>query len=184
MSGADVRTDKTGRYYPGITDEIECNKIKRFWDPDAVSRTDKYSKGVCWKSHEDRVCGQRMDPRLQKPYMAKFKDVSDMVAASSEKCSATSEQDFLDFIQQRKLQLKKGARSAPAGAEVPWSKDFPGCSLQRQSKYTWDCVTQGTKSPGAVSSAKKQKTDYELMNPPDDLPLTEGLEEYLQNVLG
>lgn len=177
MAGTDVRTDKEGRYYPNITDEVECNKIKRFWDPNAVNRTDKYSKGVCWKSREDRVCGQRVDPRLQKPYHAKFKDMSNIVADSSARCASTNEQDYLDSLLQRKLQLKKGAKSAPAGAEVAWSKEFPGCSLQRQTKYTWDCVKEGTKS---VKSANRQKTDYELMNPPNDLPLKEGVEEYLE----
>lgn len=53
-------TDKSGRYYPRIPSKVACNIVAGVWDKDAIKRSSKHHKGVCWLSEKDAKCGAHL----------------------------------------------------------------------------------------------------------------------------
>lgn len=54
------KTDRLGRFYnKDIRYEQECKNIQGVWDRNAINRSNKYGKGVCWTSKEQAECGAK-----------------------------------------------------------------------------------------------------------------------------
>ena len=62
----DTSTD--GRYFTRVYDPTECEKVNGIWDPTATSRINKYDKGVCWTTEENKVCGKAVNPDMLRPF--------------------------------------------------------------------------------------------------------------------
>jgi hypothetical protein len=81
--------DKKNRYYPNIISENECKKGRGFWDSEALHRDNKHDIGLCWKTEQDKICGEQNNVKLLKPYYAKFSNVTDDIIDKSTQCKET-----------------------------------------------------------------------------------------------
>jgi hypothetical protein len=65
--------DKTKRYYKYVKSEDECRKLGGKWDPKALSRTNKWDRGVCWADDTSRVCAATIqnEADVLRPYKSK-----------------------------------------------------------------------------------------------------------------
>lgn len=79
--------DTKERYYPDATSEYECKKVKGIWDPEAINRVNKFDKGVCWATEQDKVCADKASEKLMRPYYSKFKDTSRERIEHSDTCN-------------------------------------------------------------------------------------------------
>lgn len=57
-----------GRYYTDVTEKVECDLANGIWDADAISRINKYDKGVCWTTDHSRMCGEQAEADLLRPF--------------------------------------------------------------------------------------------------------------------
>ena len=86
ISKPSTRLDSSGRYFNEADSEAECRKVEGFWDKSSVSRKNKFEKGVCWYTKEDRECAKQTDGLLLKPYYSKFKDQTEKRIEETGKC--------------------------------------------------------------------------------------------------
>jgi hypothetical protein len=79
--------DSNNRYFRKVTMQQECKNVHGSWDPDAISREDKFSRGVCWVRDKDSECGRLNNDKLfLRPYYSKFKDLSKQKVEYAERC--------------------------------------------------------------------------------------------------
>ena len=89
INGKNIELDKKGRFYPDVISEFECKKVGGIWDNDALHRENKYENGICWKTTQDKICGEQNNSKLLKPYHAKFSDVTEDIIEKSTQCKET-----------------------------------------------------------------------------------------------
>lgn len=78
--------DANKRYFTEIDSELDCKKVEGFWDSSSVNRKNKFEKGVCWYTKQDRECAKQTDGKLLKPYHSKFIDQTGKRIEETEKC--------------------------------------------------------------------------------------------------
>lgn len=86
------RQDKMSRYYKDhIRSKEECDIVRGIWDPKAVNRDNKYSKGVCWTNESQKTCAavanDFITPDLKKNNPKTFMEIQER----KEKCNNLSE---------------------------------------------------------------------------------------------
>jgi len=89
ISGKNLEIDKNNRFYTDVNTEIECKKIGGIWDNNSLNRFNKYDNGICWRTYQDKTCGEQNDTKLLKPYHAKFSDVTENIIEKSSQCKET-----------------------------------------------------------------------------------------------
>lgn len=81
--------DKNNRYYPDVITKTECKKNGGIWDNEALHRDNRHDIGLCWKTEQDKKCGEQNDIKLLKPYYAKFSNVTEDIIDKSIQCKET-----------------------------------------------------------------------------------------------
>ena len=89
ISGVSSETDKENRFYTKIHSKLECDKVDGTWDPESMNRINKFENGVCWVNPKDQVCASNYDQSLLKPYLSRYKNMSEKIIEQSDKCNKT-----------------------------------------------------------------------------------------------
>lgn len=91
IASASRKKDRKNRYYTDVQNERECDIVKGYWSPNSLNRYNKYDRGICWVSNQDKVCGSKIsviDPL--RPYRGRYNPkIPDIILDESVKCNKT-----------------------------------------------------------------------------------------------
>ena len=82
--------NKLENAYIRATTQIQCENLGGMWDKNSVSREDKYSRGVCWATENDKKCANAVDPTVFRPHEMKqisAEERAEIISNAKEMCN-------------------------------------------------------------------------------------------------
>ena len=188
ISSVSKVTDTDNRYYKEANSEVECDKIKGFWQPQGINRKNKFDLGVCWVTEKDKECSDQSNFKFLRPFNSKFKDLSAERITQSEKCNIVP---GCTWKQQTGYtwDCVKGSKPAELGPATNPPADMPNREGLEDFIYRWynsetspettDLIGEGNRCKGVILDEAeallppeklrvKEFIDFRLLNPEND----------------
>jgi hypothetical protein len=132
-TGVSRDKDKLKSYFVEPHNKLMCQSVRGFWDPKAVSRSNKFMRGVCFTNKQDMHCSKHSVPELI--YREEMKDRDKRIAQASSVCNADDQCSWVksrgqpyDCVRKGALEMKtvvdKPPASMPADATKGQTEQF------------------------------------------------------------